>query len=60
MTAFSTTRDVAERTALIVLSERDAERVLNLLENPPEPTPALIAAARRRRRCDPSSVKPEE
>jgi uncharacterized protein (DUF1778 family) len=32
----------------IVLSERDAARVLELLENPPGPTPALIAAARRR------------
>lgn len=33
----------------IVLSERDTERVLNLLENPPKPTRALLAAARRRR-----------
>ncbi len=31
----------------IVLSERDTARVLELLENPPEPTPALMAAARR-------------
>ena len=30
----------------IVLSDRDTARVLELLENPPEPTPALIAAAR--------------
>lgn len=31
----------------IVLSERDAVRVLALLENPPEPTKDLIAAMRR-------------
>lgn len=31
----------------IVLSERDAARVLALLENPPEPTEALIAAMRQ-------------
>jgi uncharacterized protein (DUF1778 family) len=31
-----------------VLSDRDSERVLALLENPPAPTPALLAAARRR------------
>ena len=32
----------------IALSERDSARVLELLENPPEPAPALVAAARRR------------
>jgi uncharacterized protein (DUF1778 family) len=32
----------------IVLSERDTARVLALLENPPEPTKALIAAMRPR------------
>jgi uncharacterized protein (DUF1778 family) len=31
-----------------VVSERDSVRVLVPLENPPEPTPALLAAARRR------------
>ena len=30
-----------------VLSERDSKRVLKLLENPPKPTAALKAAARR-------------
>ena len=40
--------DVMERAERIVLSERDGERVLALLENPPEPTPALMDAARRR------------
>jgi uncharacterized protein (DUF1778 family) len=39
------TVDHAER---IVLSKRDTIRVLQLLENPPEATPALIEAARRR------------
>lgn len=41
-------RDVVDRADRIVLSERDTARVLELLENPPEPTPALMAAARRR------------
>jgi len=43
-------REVIDRAERIVLSERDSGRVLQLLENPPEPTPALVAAARRRRR----------
>ena len=42
-------REVVDRAERIVLSERDTGRVLELLENPPEPTPALVAAARRRR-----------
>lgn len=41
-------RDVVDRAERIVLSERDSARVLKLLENPPKPTPALMAAARRR------------
>lgn len=41
-------RDVVDRAERIVLSERDTMRVLELLENPPKPTPALMAAARRR------------
>lgn len=41
-------RAVVDHAERIVLSERDSIRVLELLENPPEPTPALIAAARRR------------
>ena len=36
-----------ERAERIVLSVRDRERVLALLENPPEPSPALKEAARR-------------
>jgi uncharacterized protein (DUF1778 family) len=41
-------REVMDRAERIVLSERDTVRVLELLENPPKPTPALKAAARRR------------
>ena len=40
-------RDVVEKAERISLSERDSLRVLDLLENPPAPTPALLAAARR-------------
>ncbi|MEI9988755.1 MAG: DUF1778 domain-containing protein [Rhizomicrobium sp.] len=41
-------REVVERSERVELSERDTARVLKLLENPPKPTPALLAAARRR------------
>lgn len=44
----STAREVVDQAERIVLSERDTVRVLELLENPPKPTPALMAAARRR------------
>jgi uncharacterized protein (DUF1778 family) len=43
-----TARDVVDRAERIVLSERDTLRVLELLENPPKPTRALVATARRR------------
>ncbi len=43
-----TAREVIDRAERIILSERDSERILKLLENPPKPTPALLAAARRR------------
>jgi uncharacterized protein (DUF1778 family) len=43
-----TARDVVDRAERIVLSERDSRRVLELLENPPKPAAALVAAARRR------------
>ena len=46
--ALPAARDVMDRAERIVLSERDSQRVLELLENPPEPTPALMDAARRR------------
>jgi uncharacterized protein (DUF1778 family) len=42
-------REVVDKAERIVLSKRDSERVLNLLENPPKPTRALLDAARRRR-----------
>lgn len=41
-------REVVKRSERIVLSERDSKRVFELLEKPPKPTPALIAAAKRR------------
>ena len=41
-------RAVMDQAERIVLSQRDSERVLALLENPPKPTPALKEAARRR------------
>jgi uncharacterized protein (DUF1778 family) len=40
--------EVVARAERIRLSERDSARVLKLLENPPKPTKALLAAARRR------------
>jgi uncharacterized protein (DUF1778 family) len=43
-------REVVDRAERIVLSQRDTTRVLELLENPPKPTKALQAAARRRAR----------
>ncbi|MDE0509207.1 MAG: DUF1778 domain-containing protein [Gammaproteobacteria bacterium] len=46
--ALPAARKVVDRVEKITLSERDAIRVLELLENPPEPTPALLAAAKRR------------
>ena len=46
--ALPAAREVVDRAERIVLSERDSERVLALLEDPPEPTPALMEAARRR------------
>lgn len=46
--ALPAAREVVDRSERIVLSERDTARVLELLENPPKPTPALLAAARRR------------
>jgi uncharacterized protein (DUF1778 family) len=45
-------KEVVDRAERIVLSERDSARVLKLLDNPPKPTPALLAAARRRARRD--------
>jgi uncharacterized protein (DUF1778 family) len=44
--ALPAAREVIERHERIVLSERDSLRILDLLENPPPPTPALLEAAR--------------
>ncbi len=41
-------QEVVNQAERIVLSRRDTERVLHLLEHPPKPAPALVAAARRR------------
>lgn len=41
-------RDVVDHAERIVLSKRDTRRVLDLLERPPAPPKALLAAARRR------------
>jgi uncharacterized protein (DUF1778 family) len=46
--ALPAARDVIEQAERISLSKRDSLRVLDLLENPPAPAPALLAAARRR------------
>lgn len=46
--ALPAARKAVDRAERIVLSERDSERVLALLENPPEPPPALMEAAQRR------------
>jgi uncharacterized protein (DUF1778 family) len=45
--ALSAAHKVLGRSERIVLSERDTDLVLKLLENPPKPTGALIAAALR-------------
>ncbi len=47
-TALPAARKVIERAERLELSERDSLRVLELLENPPEPSPALLQAAARR------------
>lgn len=41
-------RTAVDRAERIVLSRRDSARVSQLLENPPKPTSALLAAAKRR------------
>jgi uncharacterized protein (DUF1778 family) len=45
-TALPVAEEVVARHERIRLSARDSTRVLDLLENPPKPTPALRAAAR--------------
>ena len=41
-------KDAAGHAEKITLSKRDAVQVLELLENPPEPSPALLAVAQHR------------
>ena len=47
--ALPAAEETMARHERITLSVRDSARVLELLENPPQPTAALRAAARRRR-----------
>ena len=49
-TALPAAKKIVSRNEIIALSARDSLRVLELLENPPKPTAALRAAAKRRRR----------
>jgi uncharacterized protein (DUF1778 family) len=44
-------REIVDRAERIKLSERDTQRVLELLENPPNPPARLVQAARARRRA---------
>ena len=45
-TVHPATREVIDKAERITLSERETVRILDLLENPPPPTPSLVAAAR--------------
>ena len=47
--ALPAAEEIVARNERIILSVRDSLRVLDLLEHPPKPTPALLAAAKRRR-----------
>ncbi|MSQ52606.1 MAG: DUF1778 domain-containing protein [Betaproteobacteria bacterium] len=47
-TALPEARRIVEQGKRILLSRRDSAHVLKLLENPPKPPSALLAAARRR------------
>jgi uncharacterized protein (DUF1778 family) len=47
--ALKEAHQVLENERLIVLSERDADRIFELIENPPAPTPRLEAAIRNHR-----------
>ena len=48
-TALPVAERIVARHERIVLTARDSARVLDLLENPPKPTPALRAAVKRRK-----------
>lgn len=47
--ALPAAQEVVDRARRLVVSERDYALILRLLEDPPEPTPALVAAFKRRR-----------
>ena len=49
-TTLPAAEEIVARHERIGLSERDTLRVLDLLEHPPVPPPALRAAAKRRRK----------
>lgn len=44
-------REIVEREEAMKLSRRDTQRVLELLDNPPKPTPRLLKAARAKLRA---------
>ncbi len=48
-TALPVAQQIVARHERIVLTPRDSARILDLLEHPPKPTPALRAAAKRRK-----------
>ncbi|HEY6308811.1 MAG TPA: DUF1778 domain-containing protein [Candidatus Angelobacter sp.] len=47
-TTLPAAEEIIARHERITLTARDSVRILDLLEHPPEPSPALRAAARRR------------
>jgi uncharacterized protein (DUF1778 family) len=49
-TALPAAEEIVARNERITLTARDSVRVLELLENPPRPSAALRAAAKRRRK----------
>ncbi len=44
--AVQAANEVIDQAERLMLSERDSERVLSLLENPPKPNAKLLAAAK--------------
>jgi uncharacterized protein (DUF1778 family) len=48
-TALPAAEEIVARHERIILSARDSQRLLDLLEDPPKPARALLAAAKRRR-----------
>jgi len=48
-TALPVAEEIVAQHERIVLTPRDSARILDLLEHPPKPTPALRAAGKRRK-----------